>query len=228
MAIHILNITKSGTGSGTVTSDVGVPAINCGDTCSDAQTSGTNVTLTATPARGSVFVGWTGAINSTQNPVTYLQEQNPTNINAEFRKRRSSSGIGSFPPFVYFAVDMNFLPEVPITNPTPDPKNPQVQKDVWFCSDAYFDGSRWCVSCSNGISNFTVCAGSSAAAKNNAHNQVQSAQGIVSGQTRAIITPQMTVRGILYNFDTVIEHKGRKYYQYKVAARGKKGSVLIY
>jgi uncharacterized repeat protein (TIGR02543 family) len=46
------------TGNGTVTSDVG--GINCGGNCSALYAFGTNVTLTATPAIGSVFVGWSG------------------------------------------------------------------------------------------------------------------------------------------------------------------------
>jgi len=53
-----LTVTKAGTGSGTVTSN---PAgINCGDTCLASYNSGTSVTLTATPAAGSIFTGWTG------------------------------------------------------------------------------------------------------------------------------------------------------------------------
>ena len=53
-----LSITKAGTGSGAVTSS---PAgINCGTDCSQAYTSGTVVTLTATPAFGSTFIGWGG------------------------------------------------------------------------------------------------------------------------------------------------------------------------
>ena len=53
-----LAVTKSGTGAGTVTSNVGV--INCGAVCSDIY-AGSTVTLTAAPAGGSTFVGWSGS-----------------------------------------------------------------------------------------------------------------------------------------------------------------------
>ena len=52
-----LTVTLAGTGTGTVTSDVG--AINCPGTCSDIY-PGTTVTLTATPTGGSTFTGWSG------------------------------------------------------------------------------------------------------------------------------------------------------------------------
>src|SRR5947208_15051783 len=53
-----LTVSKAGTGTGTVTSS---PAgITCGVTCSASLTSGTAVTLTATPAAGSTFTGWSG------------------------------------------------------------------------------------------------------------------------------------------------------------------------
>ena len=51
-----LTVGKSGTGAGTVTSS---PAgIDCGNTCSGEFESGASVTLTATPAIGSTFAGW--------------------------------------------------------------------------------------------------------------------------------------------------------------------------
>ncbi len=54
-----LTVTKSGAGSGTVTSSDG--AINCGATCADDFGQGTSVTLTASASSGSTFAGWSGA-----------------------------------------------------------------------------------------------------------------------------------------------------------------------
>ena len=54
-----LAVTKAGAGAGTVTSE---PAgIECGQTCAASFPAGTRVTLRADAARGSIFVGWTGA-----------------------------------------------------------------------------------------------------------------------------------------------------------------------
>ena len=53
-----LTVTLAGNGSGSVKS---VPAgINCGTTCSTQVPQGSSVQLTATPATGSQFAGWTG------------------------------------------------------------------------------------------------------------------------------------------------------------------------
>jgi len=83
---YTLTLTKAGTGSGAVSSS---PAgINCGSTCSASFTSGSTVTLSATPDSGSTFAGWSGAgctgtgncvvtltaaqsVTATFNPVTY-------------------------------------------------------------------------------------------------------------------------------------------------------------
>src|SRR6266576_1522381 len=63
-----LSIAKAGTGSGTVTSS---PAgINCGSSCSGSYNSGTAVTLTAAPAAGSIFSGWTGNADCSDGSVT--------------------------------------------------------------------------------------------------------------------------------------------------------------
>jgi uncharacterized repeat protein (TIGR02543 family) len=56
-----LTVGKAGNGSGTVTGN----GVNCGATCNVALDSGAAVSLTATPASGSVFTGWTGDCSGT-------------------------------------------------------------------------------------------------------------------------------------------------------------------
>jgi hypothetical protein len=58
---HTLMVLRSGNGSGSVTGS----GINCPSTCSQSYPEGTSVTLTATPASGSTFAGWTGACSGT-------------------------------------------------------------------------------------------------------------------------------------------------------------------
>ena len=61
--MHSLAVVRAGNGTGTVTSS---PAgINCGATCNASFLQGTVVTLTATPAAGSLFAGWSGACTGT-------------------------------------------------------------------------------------------------------------------------------------------------------------------
>jgi PKD repeat protein len=62
-ATYALTVSKAGTGTGTVSSS---PAgINCGATCTANYTAGTSVTLTAAPAAGATFAGWSGACSGT-------------------------------------------------------------------------------------------------------------------------------------------------------------------
>ena len=53
-----VNVTKAGTGTGTVTSSPS--GIDCGATCSGSFPSPGSITLSATPTGGSTFDGWTG------------------------------------------------------------------------------------------------------------------------------------------------------------------------
>ena len=77
----LLSVTKSGTGSGTVASSPG--GIDCGSTCSTTVASGTSVTLTATPATGSSFTGWSGAGCSGTSTCTVTMSEARA-VNAEF------------------------------------------------------------------------------------------------------------------------------------------------
>lgn len=58
---YTLTTSKSGTGTGTISGT----GINCGSDCSETLTSGTQITLSATPTTGSTFTGWSGACSGT-------------------------------------------------------------------------------------------------------------------------------------------------------------------
>jgi hypothetical protein len=93
-----LTVSKSGTGSGPVTSN---PAgITCGSTCSANFAQGTSVTLTATPNSGSVFTGWSGACTGTASTCTVSMTQ-ARNVTASYQAVRtltiSKAGNGSGP-----------------------------------------------------------------------------------------------------------------------------------
>ncbi|MBF0517650.1 MAG: S8 family serine peptidase, partial [Nitrospirae bacterium] len=62
MSLNTLTVTKSGTGTGIVTSS---PAgISCGSSCSTSYSAGTSVTLTAAADSGSSFTSWSGCDNT--------------------------------------------------------------------------------------------------------------------------------------------------------------------
>lgn len=81
-----VSVTKAGAGSGTVT---GGNAINCGSTCSEAVTTGTLVSLNATPASGSVFTGWSGACSGTGNCA--ISANADTSVTATFGLEQSAT-----------------------------------------------------------------------------------------------------------------------------------------
>jgi YVTN family beta-propeller protein len=71
-----LTVHRAGTGTGTVTS--APAAINCGSTCVSLFAHGTSVKLTAAPASGWVFTGWSGGGCSGTGTCTVVLEANTT------------------------------------------------------------------------------------------------------------------------------------------------------
>lgn len=110
-----LSVSRSGNGSGTVTSS---PAgVSCGSTCSASFASGAAVTLTATAASGSVFAGWSGDCTGSQSSCNLSMGQG-RNVTAAF----SATGGGTprdEPTMTGFAL------------PTPNPAFPN-------CPGGYF------------------------------------------------------------------------------------------
>ncbi len=76
-----LTVSKSGTGSGTVTSNP--TGINCGSDCTENYANGTSVTLTASAAGGSSFAGWSGACFGTTSTCTVAMTLNRS-VSASF------------------------------------------------------------------------------------------------------------------------------------------------
>jgi hypothetical protein len=78
---HLLGVTKSGSGEGTVTSE---PAgIACGTACAAEYNAGEEVVLTAVPAPGSAFAAWSGCEHPAANRCT-LTLGADTEVGAEF------------------------------------------------------------------------------------------------------------------------------------------------
>jgi subtilisin family serine protease len=75
---YTLTVQKSGTGSGTVTSNPS--GINCGSDCSESYPQGTTVTLSASPSPGSIFDGWSGGGCSGTDPCMVTMNDNITVI----------------------------------------------------------------------------------------------------------------------------------------------------
>ncbi|MBI5635246.1 MAG: SBBP repeat-containing protein, partial [Nitrospirae bacterium] len=85
-----LTISKNGTGTGTVTSDIG--GINCGATCSASYNPSDLVTLTATSNSGSTFVGWSGDCSGNSQTCQVTMDA-VKNVTARFNLPTPKCGI---------------------------------------------------------------------------------------------------------------------------------------
>ena len=92
LAAETLSVSKTGSGGGEVVSS---PAgIECGVTCSHAFLGGV-VVLTATPAPGSVFAGWSGGDCSGTGPTCKVTLSAATDVTAEFTLERTLTVLKS-------------------------------------------------------------------------------------------------------------------------------------
>ena len=93
-----LDVTKSGAGSGSVTSD---PAgIDCGTSCEAAFSLGETVTLTATPDPGSTFSGWDGGCAG-KAPTCTVTMSHASSVDARFGLEPTGEGSTSLVSVAY-------------------------------------------------------------------------------------------------------------------------------
>jgi hypothetical protein len=78
---HTVTVGKTGAGAGAISSEPG--GISCGGACSGSFFEGDVVTLTAVPATGSVFAGWSGPCTG-RRACTFVVAGDTT-VRAEFR-----------------------------------------------------------------------------------------------------------------------------------------------
>ena len=78
---YLLNVTKTGAGSGGVNSSDGT--LNCGATCSYSYLAGDQVSLSATPTQGSVLSTWSGC-DLIQNNVCMVAMNSNRTVSAKF------------------------------------------------------------------------------------------------------------------------------------------------
>ncbi len=87
---YALIITKSGSGRGTVSSNLG--GILCGNICGGTVAFGANLTLTATPDANSAFVGWSGACAGAADCTQSVS--GPITADAQFRCKADFNNTG--------------------------------------------------------------------------------------------------------------------------------------
>ena len=97
LASFSLAATRSGDGDGSISADTG--GLACPTACSATYTPGATVTLTATPADSSTFVGWTGACSGASTTCVVTVDA-AKSVNAEFALKvfdltASTSGAGT-------------------------------------------------------------------------------------------------------------------------------------
>ena len=94
---YTLSVSLAGTGSGSVSGS----GISCPFTCGNYYTSGTVVTLTATPSAGSTFAGWSGGGCSGTGPCTVTLSEDQA-VTADFERPVADTSLTLSPAKVVY------------------------------------------------------------------------------------------------------------------------------
>ncbi|AKF10903.1 Flagellar hook-length control protein FliK [Sandaracinus amylolyticus] len=86
-----LDVVREGGGGGTVTSNPS--GISCGTDCDHTYNHGTAITLTAAPATGSTFAGWTGATGCGTSATCVVTLAAATTVRARFELDRYTLAV---------------------------------------------------------------------------------------------------------------------------------------
>ena len=117
---YALSTITMGSGSGTVTSSPS--GINCGSSCTSTFAPNSAVTLTATPAAGSTFAGWSGSCSGTGGcTVTMASAKSVTatfNATTQSTPAPSGSGVSLSASTLYFKSGVPSSQSVTFTNTT--------------------------------------------------------------------------------------------------------------
>ena len=89
---YALTVSKAGAGNGTVTSSP--TGVACGTDCTENYAHGTSVTLTAAPAAGSTFAGWSGACSGTGACTVSMTSSRAVTASFDAQKSMSVANIG--------------------------------------------------------------------------------------------------------------------------------------
>lgn len=98
----VKQITSAGTGNGTVTSSPS--GINCGYSCAASYNAGSTVTLTAVPAAGSTFAGWSAGcgasmiINADKTCTATFSSQSAQQVTVTISKSGNGTGTVTSTP----------------------------------------------------------------------------------------------------------------------------------
>ena len=146
-----LTITKTGNGTGTVTSNpVG---INCGATCSFAFVSGTPVVLTAAAGPGQTFTGWSGV------PAVACPGTGTCSVTISAAQTVTANFTDTIPP------DTTITGNPTDPSSVPNPQFTFTSSEVGSTFQCSLDGavftactSPWLVNVGNGVHTFAVRA----------------------------------------------------------------------